>query len=167
MVEALNQLFSKFDHLCAYNLCYKVCTIGDCYVALGYRGDEQGVKREPGKELLRILRFSNQLIEAIEQTNKELNTTLQMRIGVHVGTCIGGVVGSNIVRYDIYGSDVMVANKMESNGAPGRINVSEFTKNLLKLLDKSLSFEFNQRVEIKLRMKENSQDIFTNSYFVN
>ena len=90
-----------------------------------------------------------------------------MRIGVHVGTCIGGVVGSNIVRYDIYGSDVMVANKMESNGAPGRINVSEFTKNLLKLLDKSLSFEFNQRVEIKLRMKENSQDIFTNSYFVN
>ena len=40
VVEALSELFSKFDNLCNENLCYKVCTIGDCYVALGYHGDD-------------------------------------------------------------------------------------------------------------------------------
>lgn len=45
---------------------------------------------------------------------------------------IGGITGSDIVRYDIYGTDVMIANKMESNGEPGCIMVSEVTKNLLE-----------------------------------
>ena len=90
-----------------------------------------------------------------------------MRIGIHVGSIIGGVIGSNIVRYDIYGPDVMVANKMESNGKPGRINVSERTKNFMELLNEGGSFEFNKYVEIRLRKKEADYDISTNSYFVN
>jgi class 3 adenylate cyclase len=45
---------------------------------------------------------------------------------------IGGITGSDIVRYDIYGTDVMISNKMESNGEPGKIMVSETTKNLLE-----------------------------------
>ena len=55
-----------------------------------------------------------------------------MRIGIHTGEVIAGITGTNIVRYDIYGPDVVIANKMESMGAPGRIHVSDVTKNLLQ-----------------------------------
>ncbi len=51
-----------------------------------------------------------------------------MRIGIHSGKIIGGVIGSDIVRFDIYGEDVSIANKMESNGVKGRIVVSHITK---------------------------------------
>ena len=44
------------------------------------------------------------------------NSKLNMRIGAHTGTFLGGVIGTDIVRYDIFGVDVMIANKMESNG---------------------------------------------------
>ena len=47
-----------------------------------------------------------------------------MRIGIHTGRVIGGVTGTNIVRYDIYGKDVMIANKTESHGQPGKILVT-------------------------------------------
>lgn len=48
-----------------------------------------------------------------------------MRIGIHIGDIIGGVIGKNVVRYDIYGKDVLLANKMESNGERGRILISQ------------------------------------------
>jgi len=53
---------------------------------------------------------------------------LQMRIGIHTGSIIEGVIGTDIVRYDIYGPDVLIANKMESNSLPGKILVSHVTK---------------------------------------
>ena len=54
-----------------------------------------------------------------------------MRIGIHTGKIIGGVIGTDIIRFDIYGKNVAIANKMESEGVKGRINVSENTKLLL------------------------------------
>lgn len=48
-----------------------------------------------------------------------------MRIGVHTGSIIGGIVGTEIVRYDIYGSDVVVANKFEEHGTIGKVHISE------------------------------------------
>ena len=62
-----------------------------------------------------------------------------MRIGIHTvlifsiqGSVIGGVIGTDLIRYDIYGTDVMIANKMESNSLEGHVLVSEATKNLLE-----------------------------------
>lgn len=54
-----------------------------------------------------------------------------MRIGVHTGDFIGGVIGTDIVRYDIYGPNVLIANKMESNGERGRVMISEATYKLV------------------------------------
>ena len=54
-----------------------------------------------------------------------------MRIGIHTGSIIEGIIGTDIVRYDIYGPDVLIANKMESNSLPGKILVSHTTKKLL------------------------------------
>jgi len=64
------------------------------------------------------------MIKAIRRINRSKKMSLQMRMGLHTGTVIAGITGTNIVRYDIYGPDVDIANKMESNGAAGKINIS-------------------------------------------
>lgn len=54
-----------------------------------------------------------------------------MRIGVHTGRVVAGIIGSKVVRYDIFGSGVLIANKMESNGIPGKVCISEDTRSLI------------------------------------
>lgn len=57
---------------------------------------------------------------------------LNMRIGIHYGKILGGIIGSDIIRFDIYGDDVLIANKMESEGEKGKINVSRQVKELIE-----------------------------------
>ena len=72
------------------------------------------------------------------------------------------MIGTDIVRFDLYGADVFIANKMESKGTPGKINVSEPTKQLLESLDTSnYSFEENKVVEL------NSIGVSVKCYFLN
>jgi len=61
-----------------------------------------------------------------------LNDKLDMRIGIHVGSFIGGVVGTDIVRYDIYGPDPLIANQMEAGGIPGLIQISKAAKKMIE-----------------------------------
>ncbi|OMJ85620.1 hypothetical protein SteCoe_13034 [Stentor coeruleus] len=129
VVGMLSELFTRFDKMCVQYNTYKVHTIGDCYVAMGYLDEHQ---RNPAKEAVNMLSFARSLIDVIEQTNEKCNCELNMRIGIHTGEVIGGITGTKIVRYDIYGPDVHLANRMESNGEPGKITVSEDTKALLE-----------------------------------
>lgn len=80
------------------------------------------------------------MIDDIEAAKAKYHLDIDMRIGIHTGSIIAGIIGSNIVRYDIYGPDVLIANKMESNGMPGRIHISESTKNML---GDDLKYEFD------------------------
>lgn len=78
-----------------------------------------------------------------------------MRIGIHTGDIVCGIVGTEIVRFDIYGANVFYANKMESSGCKGKINVSSVTKDLLMQYEfdhgSSLyEFEFNDNIYIKV-----------------
>ena len=68
-----------------------------------------------------------------------------MRIGIHTGKVIGGVIGTDIIRFDIYGKDVAIANEMESEGVRGRINISQKTKNLVENYYKDLEFSFHKK----------------------
>ncbi|OMJ80057.1 hypothetical protein SteCoe_19786 [Stentor coeruleus] len=146
VVGMLSQLFTRFDKLCLMYDVYKVHTIGDCYVVMGYKTDH---KRNPAKEAENVVLFANSLINVIEETNQLCNCELSMRIGIHTGEVIGGITGTNIVRYDIYGADVLIANKMESNGEPGKIVVSEMTKVLLEDYN-SERYKFTQTKEIAI-----------------
>jgi class 3 adenylate cyclase len=129
VVGMLSSLFTSFDKMCIENNVYKVHTIGDCYVVMGVNGDKH---RNPAKEALNMIRFATCLIEVIQETNLENGLELGMRIGLHTGDFIGGITGTKIVRYDIYGTHVSIANKMESNGESGKIAVSETTKELIE-----------------------------------
>lgn len=72
-----------------------------------------------------------------------------MRIGIHTGTIIGGIIGTEIVRYDIYGPDVMIANKFEEEGKTGFIHISEATKEILDQ-DKKKSFNIVPNGSVKV-----------------
>jgi len=128
VVNMLSELFQEFDKNCKELEVYKVHTIGDCYVAMGYTGVRP---RNENLECYRMAQFALSLVEIIQQKNKENGTVLNMRIGMHTGNIIGGIIGTSIVRYDIYGIDVHIANKMESDGISGAVKVSEATRDIL------------------------------------
>ena len=69
------------------------------------------------------------------------------------GDVIGGIVGKDIVRYDIYGKDVLIANKMESNGLMGHVMISENTKNILEKENHHFFFRKYKELEFKLAEK--------------
>ena len=72
-----------------------------------------------------------------------------MRIGIHTGKIIAGIIGSTIVRYDIFGSDCLVANMMESEGQEGRVNVSEDTRRFLDMDEENkFSYTFNAKIDV-------------------
>jgi class 3 adenylate cyclase len=131
IVGKLSELFKKFDLLCVKYNVYKVHTIGDCYVVLGINS-KNIEERDIEQECMNTVNMAFAMLDVIKEVNIEQGIDLNMRIGLHTGTVIAGITGTNIVRYDIYGSDATLANKMESGGQAGRINVSEVTKAIVE-----------------------------------
>ncbi|EAR93104.2 adenylate/guanylate cyclase domain protein (macronuclear) [Tetrahymena thermophila SB210] len=158
VVNMLKKLFYEFDKACQENEIFKLYTIGDCYVVIGFTDIR---KRNPAEEAKNVLNMGFNMIEIIKQLRAQVKfESLDMRIGVHTGKIIGGVIGTDIVRYDIYGRDVVIANKMESSGEQGRILVSSQTR---KLLEPSGIFDFVDDKEVKIK----SIDTVVNASFVN
>lgn len=91
-------------------------------------------QREPGLEAKNVVDMGLAMIEIIKRVRYELNLeNLNMRIGIHTGHFHGGITGTDIVRYDIFGTDAIIANKMESNGEAARVMISENTKELIEM----------------------------------
>jgi class 3 adenylate cyclase len=158
VVTMLSELFTQFDKLCVGNEVYKVHTIGDCYVAMGYAGE--GSQRDIRAECLNVLRQAFDMVNVINDINTQNGTSLNMRIGLHTGEVIAGITGSSVVRYDIYGPDVLIANKMESGGESGRVNVSDKTRGVMEGGNERFVFEFNKEIEAKAISRKHK------SYFV-
>jgi phospholipid-translocating ATPase len=116
VVDMLSKLFERFDRLCEKYSVYKVHTIGDCYVIMSHKGDRNSEKRDYKKECLAMVKVALAMVRIIREVNELHGIALDMRIGIHTGEVIAGITGTNIVRYDIYGPDQLIANKMESGG---------------------------------------------------
>lgn len=160
VIEMLSKLFSEFDKECNRLNLYKVYTIGDCYVVMGLLDKKN---RKPYQEEANdVVQLAISMITVINKVRKQINfPELNMRIGVHTGNIYGGVIGTDIVRFDIYGPDVLIANKMESGGCAGKVCVSQQTKELLETLETTnYTLEENKPIEIK------SLGIIVPSYFV-
>ncbi|CAK67070.1 unnamed protein product (macronuclear) [Paramecium tetraurelia] len=131
VVFMLRNLFTEFDKCCQEKNVYKLYTIGDCYVVMGMVDAKD---RNPALEAKNTVEMGFEMINIISKVRDKINNSdLDMRIGIHTGKIIGGVLGTDIVRYDIYGPDVLIANKMESKGERGKVQVSESTKKTLEL----------------------------------
>lgn len=131
VVKLLSRLFTSFDKECNQLNLYKVYTIGDCYVVMSFL--DKNNRHSPEKECADVVELGFKMVEIISRVRKEIGfENLHMRIGIHTGDIIGGVIGTGIIRYDLYGHDVLIANKMESSGQSDMVHVSEATKEMLK-----------------------------------
>lgn len=120
---------ADFDKLCLKHKVYKLYTIGDCYVVISLMDAKN---RDVQDEAINVTEMGFSMIQVLKTVKILLGIEdLDMRIGIHTGSIIGGVNGTDLVRYDIYGPDVVIANKMESNGEPGKILMSMSTKIIL------------------------------------
>jgi adenylate cyclase len=125
LVDNLNRIFSAFDDLCRRLQIEKIKTIGDAYMAAA------GLPVPRPDHAEAIADFALAMLAALERVNAAAEVPFQMRIGIHTGPVIAGVIGSHRFLYDIWGDTVNLASRLESHGAPGRIHVSERTREIL------------------------------------
>lgn len=158
VVTMLRLLFTEFDRQCLQHHIYKVYTIGDCYVAIGMLDCDN---RDPLQEAKNVISMGFSMISTIRRVREEIDfKDLDMRIGVHTGQVLGGIVGVDLVRYDIYGQDVLIANKMESNGTIGQIMVSNDTKKLLEKDPEGCNYAFLFKKQVFIKSLEKTVDCF-------
>ena len=123
LIDLLDQYFSALDEICARYGLEKVKTIGDAYMAVA--GVLAPDRRHPIDVCLAALDMQT-LVDRFKARCETIGeNALQLRIGIHTGPVIAGVVGNHRLTFDIWGDAVNTACFMEAYGAPGRINVSE------------------------------------------
>jgi adenylate cyclase len=140
VVDFLDRLVRGFDELSERHGVEKIKTIGDSYMAAaGFDGQ--------GKEgAVATGRFALAMIDAIGYQPMLGTRALRIRIGIHCGPATAGVIGDTRFSYDVWGDAVNVASRMESNGQPGQIHVSESFRALT--VD---HFEFSERGQVELK----------------
>lgn len=130
MVDELNTLFVGFDEILERNNMEKIKTIGDGYMAAG------GVPLQNNTNPIDAVRSGLEMCEflkIIQESNTRAGKPVwDIRIGIHTGDLIAGVIGKNKFVYDVWGITVNTASRMESAGEPGKVNISGITYQLVK-----------------------------------
>jgi len=145
-VNLVTRLFAEFDDTSAMLGIYKVCTIGDAYVAVN---EPKAVQTDRHANCVQLLKLADLMLKIIIRVRQEVqHENLDMRIGLHYGSFVAGVIGVNQLRFDMWGEDVLTGNSIESNGIPGHICVSEPAKVVLEEVSTNFSFKFHKDIEL-------------------
>ncbi len=139
VVGMLNQVFSIFDHLTDVHRLEKIKTIGDAYMVAGGLSAEGGQAAE-------LAEMALDMVSAMRSFRTADGAGLNLRVGLHVGPAIAGVIGLKKFIYDVWGNTVNTASRLESHGVPGRIHVTSETA---ALLADRYAFEPRGLVELK------------------
>ena len=140
LVVMLNTLFSAFDDLVEQHGVEKIKTIGDAYMVAA------GLPQHRTDHAQAIAAFAVDMRRTMSAFNATAGHSLQLRIGIHSGSVIAGVIGKKKFSYDLWGDTVNTAARMESHGIPGEIQVSQATYELLK---DTLKFEERGQITVK------------------
>ena len=126
LITKIDLYFRAFDGIMIKHGLEKIKTIGDAYMAVG------GLGSDPVKGAAATINAAIAMQEFVkdQSMHDQPDQQLALRIGIHTGSVIAGVVGSNKLQYDIWGDTVNVAARMEQHSEPGRINVSKSTNEL-------------------------------------
>lgn len=146
LMTELDTCFNAFDAIIGAHGVEKIKTIGDSYMcAAGLKGDPVEAARNMvmcGLEMQAFMHTHK------AQRDAEGKPTFEMRLGIHTGPVVAGIVGVKKFQYDIWGDTVNTASRMESSGEAGRVNISEATYRLVKD-EQGLAFTPRGRVQAK------------------
>ncbi|CAL7940653.1 unnamed protein product [Xylocopa violacea] len=159
LVGILNDLFERFDELCEQHGCEKISTLGDCYYCVS------GCPEPRPDHAKCCIEMGLAMIEAIKQFDIERREGVNMRVGVHTGTVLCGIVGTKRFKFDVWSNDVTLANKLESTGIPGRVHLSEKTLSFLN--DRYLTEEGDLINNVKTYFIKSRKSDFANQFIMN
>ncbi|NP_001098133.1 guanylate cyclase OlGC-R1 isoform X1 [Oryzias latipes] len=146
VVDLLNDLYTLFDAVLSNHDVYKVETIGDAYmVASGLP------KRNGNKHAAEIANMSLNILSSVGSFHMRHmpDVPVRIRIGIHSGPCVAGVVGLTMPRYCLFGDTVNTASRMESTGLPYRIHVNMSTVKILRSLNDGYKIDVRGKTELK------------------
>ncbi|MBU2974973.1 adenylate/guanylate cyclase domain-containing protein [Zobellia sp. B3R18] len=146
LVEEINVCFKAFDAIMERHDIEKIKTIGDAYMAAG--GLPKPSTDSVKKTILAALDMQKFISERKQANNLLAKPAFEMRVGVHVGPIVAGIVGVKKFQYDIWGDTVNTASRMESNGSVGKVNISENLYNMVKA-ENDLAFEYRGKIAAK------------------